>query len=263
MGIRDSESSAHKRKRSEPRDPATDPSLCGHWRGTNGDFHRNRAGERCSAQVVGGTHNCTSHPGKPLKKLKAEGAVVVELRRWGLTGHAELADPGETLLRLVTQSAARVEFYSRLLGEAYEAAERLRVVESAPQSDLLAAETARMDFERVMNQGGVAALIGYQYAGTQTSGVIATREAIRGLVELERDERDRCAVMASKAVAAGLAERMVRASEQMAGMVALAVERVLARRGLDAKSAEVRAEVAEELVALAGGGKTIEGSVAA
>lgn len=188
--------------------------------------------------------------------------MVVELRRWGLTTHAELVDPGETLLRLVTQSAARVEMYARLLAEAYEAAERLRAATEAPQSDLLASETARMDFERVMNEGGVGVLIGHKYSGTQVNGVIATGEAIRGLVELEATERDRCANFAAKAVAAGLAERMVRASEQMAGLVAKAVEDSLSELGLDPKDPRVRAVIAGRLQAIAGGPKTIEGVAA-
>ena len=169
------------------------------------------------------------------------------------------------MLRLLTQSAARVELYSRLLEQAFDAARRLAAAERAPDDpgSLLDGETARLDLERVLNHGGVAALVGNTYAGTQTSGVIATGEKIRGLTELEGQERDRCMKFAATAKAAGLAERLIQASEQMAGMVALAVERVLARRGLDAKSAEVRAEVAEELAALAGGAKTIEGSVAA
>lgn len=254
------ESTSDRRRRK--RDPANDPALCGHWKGGNGDWHRNRAGERCGQLAIGGTHNCRSHPGKPLRVLKTEGAVIMELRRWGLTGHDELADPGETLLRLVTQSAARVEMYSRLLAEAVEAAERLARAGTVPQSDLLEAETARLDLERVFNHGPVAALIGHTYAGTQTSGVIATGEKIRGLAELEAQERDRCANFAAKAVAAGLAERMVRASEQMAGLVAKAVEDSLAELGLDPKDPRVRAVIAGRLQAIAGGPKTIEGMVA-
>ncbi|UWP85909.1 hypothetical protein [Dactylosporangium fulvum] len=188
--------------------------------------------------------------------------MVVELRRWGLTGYAELADPGETLLRLVTQSAARVEMYARFLAEAVDAAERLQRAGVAPESDLLEAETARLDLERVFNAGPVAALIGHTYAGTQTSGVIATGEAIRGLAKLEAEERDRCANFAAKAVAAGLAERMVRASEQMAALTVAAVERAMARLGHDPRDPAVRAVVAEELAALAGGPKTIEGVAA-
>lgn len=255
------ESTSDRRRRK--RDPANDPALCGHWKGGNGDWHRNRAGERCGQLAIGGTHNCRSHPGKPLRVLKTEGAVIMELRRWGLTGHDELADPGETLLRLVTQSAARVEMYSRLLAEAVEAAERLARAGTVPQSDLLEAETARLDLERVFNHGPVAALIGHTYAGTQTSGVIATGEKIRGLAELEAQERDRCANFAAKAVAAGLAERMVRASEQVAALTAAAVERAMLRLGHDPKDPAVRAVVAEEMAALAGAPKTIEGTVAA
>jgi hypothetical protein len=227
-----------------------------------GDFGgRNKAGEPCGKPVIGGTRRCDMHSGKRRVTAKAEGAVVVELRAWGLSGHAELADPGETLLRLVTQSAARCELYARLLAEAFDAAERLRRSGVAPQSNLLDEETARMDLERIFNTGGVSALIGHKYAGTQTSGVIATGEAIRGLAELEATERDRCANFAAKAVAAGLAERMVRASEQMAGLLAAAVERTLARLGLDPKSVQVRSAVAEELLSLSTD-RVIEGTAA-
>jgi hypothetical protein len=255
------ESTSDRRRRK--RDPENDPALCGHWRGENGDFHRNRAGERCGQNAIGGTHNCRSHPGKPLRILKQEGMVVMELRRWGLTGHAELDDPGETLLRLVTQSAARVEMYSRLLAEAYEAGERIAAAERAPDGgDLLSAESARMDLERVLNTGGVGALIGNTYAADKQAGIFATGEAIRGLARLEAEERDRCATFAAKAVAAGLAERMVRASEQVAALTAAAVERAMVRLGHDPRDPAVRAVVAEEMAALAGGPKMIEGMAA-
>lgn len=183
------------------------------------------AGGFCTQRPIRGTKRCRSHPGKPLAKAKAEGMVVVEVMKWGL-GDTTI-DPGELLLRLVTQSAARVEFYGRLLGEAYDAAERLRKAAEAPQSDLLAQETARLDLERIFNTGGVAALIGHTYAGTQTSGVIATGEAIRGLAKLEADERDRCANFATKAVAAGLAERQVRLAERQGAMLAAVLQAVM------------------------------------
>lgn len=235
--------------------PADDPrpGLC---------KRRRKDGGQCGARAIAGTDSCRKHGGVPPAQLRAKGEVVLELRRWGLTSQRELVDPGETLLRLVTQSAARVEMYSRLLAEAVDAAERLQRAGVAPQSDLLEAETARLDLERVFNHGPVAALIGHTYAGTQTSGVIATGEKIRGLAELEAQERDRCASFAAKAVAAGLAERMVRASEQVAALTASAVERAMVRLGHDPADPAVRAVVAEELAALAGGPKTIEGVAA-
>lgn len=60
---------------------------------------------------------------------QAKAAVRAELLGWDL-GDATV-DPGEVLLRLVTQSAARAERYAMLLEEAYEAAERLKQTHDA------------------------------------------------------------------------------------------------------------------------------------
>jgi len=85
-------------------------------------------------------------------------AVRAEVWSWGL-GDTNV-DPGEVLLRLVTQSAARAERYAMLLEEAYEAAERLKQAHDAgaqiePPDDELAdtAETARRDLDRIFNTG--------------------------------------------------------------------------------------------------------------
>jgi hypothetical protein len=165
--------------------------------------------------------------------------VVLELAKWGLEDST--VDPGEVLLRLVAQSAARCELYGRLLGEAYEAAERLRVAHEAagllltdsqpqvvrgydgepqeiPEDPTLAA--ARLAVERVFTTGGAAALVGYRLDATRGGQVYAVDEAIRGLARLEADERDRCAGFAAKAVAAGLAERRVRIAEQQGTLMA-------------------------------------------
>src|SRR5215211_5063407 len=61
---------------------------------------------------------------------------------------------------------------------------------------------------------GVAALVGNTYGAAKDVGVYVTGEAIRGLADLEAKERERCANFASKAVAAGLAERQVRLAER-------------------------------------------------
>jgi hypothetical protein len=244
------------------RDPSIDLTLCGHYPTAAGKPKHNRAGGLCAQRVVDGTTACRNHGGRPLKELKAKGAVVVELRKWGLTG-AELVDPGETLLRLVSQSAARCELYARLLGEAYDAA-RLRAAESMPEHDALAAESARLDLERVLNHGGVGALIGNTYAADKQAGIFATGEAIRGLAKLEADERERCANFATKAVAAGLAERMVRQAEQVGAVMARLLPAILAdpRLGLDQdRLAVVDAVMTDHLRALAA--PVIDGPVAA
>ena len=111
-------------------------------------------------------------------------------------------DPGEVLLRLVTQSAARAGMYAQLLEEAYEAAERLKrsfdagALEVDESKEM--AETAREDLDRIFNTGGVAALVGNTYGAAKDVGVYVTGEAIRRLADLEAKERERCANFASK-----------------------------------------------------------------
>jgi hypothetical protein len=224
--------------------------------------HRNNRGGPCAANVIKGTTGCWRHAGKSRAKAKAQGAVVVELQRWGLGDST--VDPGETLLRLVSQSAARVDLYSRLLGEAYEAAERLQRAQAAPQSDLLAAETARLDLERIFNTGGVGALIGHQYAADKQAGVFATGEAIRGLARLEGEERDRCANFATKAVAAGLAERQVRLAERQGAMLGAILADVVRALGGDPAEPATAALVRDVIDRHAGvdSRKMIEGSAA-
>lgn len=224
--------------------------------------HRNNAGGPCGANVIKGTTGCRRHAGKRPAKARAEGAVVVELRRWGLTSQTDLVDPGETLLKLVTQSAARADMLAGFLAEAVDAADRLRASGVAPQSDLLAEETARLDLERIFNHGAVAALVGHTYAGTQTSGVIATGEAIRGLAKLEAEERDRCANFAAKAVAAGLAERMVRLAERQGAMLAAILVGALEDLGVAAGEERVRQVLGARIAAATGAPLVLEGRVA-
>jgi len=180
--------------------------------------------------IPGGTV-CRWHGGAA-GQVKAKAAVRAELLGWGL-GDATV-DPGEVLLRLVTQSAARAEHYSRLLQEAFEAAERLKQAHAAgaeiqAPSDEPAdtAETARRDLDRIFNTGGVAALVGNTYGAAKDVGVHVTGEAIRGLADLEAKERERCANFATKAVAAGLAERTVRVAERQGQLMVEMVQAAL------------------------------------
>jgi len=126
----------------------------------------------------------------------------------------------EVLLRLVAQAAARAEMYARLLQEAFDAAERFEAsaregtnLEPLGDENADTAETARRDLDRIFNSGGVAALLGNTYGAAKDVDVYVTGEAIKGLADLEAKERERCANFATKAIAAGLAERTVRVAE--------------------------------------------------
>ncbi|WP_100499379.1 hypothetical protein [Geodermatophilus chilensis] len=215
---------------------------------------RKKSGDPCGAQAVDGTDACIRHAGRPAAEHKAKGAVVVEVSRWGLGD--ETLDPGITLLRLMTQSVRRAELYGQLLEEAYDAAERLRAADSMgeelpPNADTGAdRDRAAQDLARVFATGGVAALIGHTYAADKEGGVFATGEAIRGLVTLEAQERDRAAAMATKAVAAGLAERQVQLAERQGQLVAEVIRGVLSDLGLDVADPGVVRVVSARLRAL-------------
>lgn len=192
------------------------------------------------------------HAGISTEQAKAKGAVVVELSKWGISDRT--LDPGMTLLQLMTQSFQRAKLYGQLLEEAYDAAERLQgsdEVGELPESvDSVAdRDRAAQDLQRVFASGGVSALIGHTYSSSE-DGVFAAGEAIRGLVNLEAQERDRAAGMAAKAVAAGLATRQVELAEKQGALVADVIRAVLTQLGHDLSDPDVLRVVSTQLRAL-------------
>jgi hypothetical protein len=206
-----------------------------------------RTGNRCKNKAIPGGAVCRFHGGAS-PHVASKAAVRAEVFNWGLGDTT--VDPGETLLRLVTQSAARAERDAMLLEEAYDAAERLKQAHDAgmqidaPGGELAnTAETARRDLDRIFNTGGVAALVGNTYGAAKDVGVYVRGEAIRGLADLEAKERERCANFATKAVAAGLAERQVRLAERQGELLAQVIRGVLDELGLSAEQKQLAPEV--------------------
>jgi hypothetical protein len=203
-----------------------------------------QTGERCKNKSILGGTTCRFHGGAA-PAVKAKAAVRAEVMAWGLTDAT--VDPSEVLLRLVTQSAARAQRYSQLLEEAFEAAERLKRAHEAGAVDIdeskPMAETAREDLDRIFNTGGVAALVGNTYGAAKDVGVYATGEAIRGLAQLEAQERERCANFATKAVAASLAERQVRLAERQGEVIAQVVKGILDDLKLSREQQQMAPEV--------------------
>jgi hypothetical protein len=187
-----------------------------------------RTGNRCKNKAIPGGTVCRFHGGAS-PHVASKAAVRAEVFNWGLGDST--VDPGEVLLRLVTQSAARAERYAMLLEEAYEAAERLKRSFDAGALDIdeskEIAETAREDLDRIFHTGGVAALVGNTYGAAKDVGVYVTGEAIRGLADLEAKECERCANFATKAIAAGLAERTVRIAERQGQLMVEMVQAAL------------------------------------
>lgn len=183
---------------------------------------RKRAdGENCGANAVKGTEpqSCRRHVGKSLAKVRAEVAVRQEVLAWGL-GDTK-TDPGELLLRLVTQAAIRADAYARELERVVAEKEDLR-----------------------------KALTGDSWtSGGEGSEPVKTGEYIRALTQLEATERDRAANFATKAIAAGLAERQVRLAERQGELAAQFVHAVLEDLGL-AGTPQAQAAIQKHLTLL-------------
>lgn len=151
---------------------------------------KNRAGGPCKKWPVKGALVCESHGGKA-PQVAARARVRAELMAWGLD--APTVDPGQTLLRLVSQSAARAEAYA---------------------TELFAQLDADTDGQLK------AALVAEIWIPTDDGVRYKAGEYIRALALLEAQERDRCANFCRIAIAAGLAERQVRIAEQQGQLLA-------------------------------------------
>lgn len=147
-----------------------------------------RSGKQCGRWAAPGGTTCIIH-GARTPVVAAKNAVRAELLSWDLNDTTE--DPGEVLLRLVTQSARRVRQYSTELASIVEQAGSL--------------EEALIGDSLVLNREGDEVKVG---------------EYIRGLAQLEATERDRCANFSAKAVAAGLATRAVELAERQGELIA-------------------------------------------
>lgn len=147
-------------------------------------------GHPCQRSPIAGALVCRVHGGAA-PQVKAKAAVRAEVLRWGL-GDVH-TDPGEVMLRLVSQSAARAERYAAEIEELVSESETLR-----------------------------KALVSQAYGEFGPTG-----EFIRGLVVLEAQERDRLSTFASRAIAAGLAERQVRLAERQGALIADVLRKVM------------------------------------
>lgn len=180
------------------------PKRCGHY------GHHRSDGSLCLGWVIKGLKHCKTHVGKRTDLAIAEGQVILEFSdpaKYGL-GDTQV-DPGEVLLRLVSQAWWRVERY--------------------------AAEIARIVGE---HDSLMSALTGNTYAVTEDGGTVKTGEYIRAMTVLEANERDRAFNYAVKAVAAGLAERQVAVLEQQVKLLERALVAAVEEAGLGQAVAE-------------------------
>ena len=180
-----------------------------------------KAGNPCKSVAIHGALVCWKHGGAA-PQVQAKAAVRYELSRWVMGD--TLDDPGETLLKLITQSRRRADAYSEEL-----------TIRSEPYETLQ------------------EALVGDSWITGADGTAYKAGEYIRGLVLLESQERDRCASFCLKAIAAGIAERQVRLAEQQGALIAEVIRAMIAdpEFGLSVEQQEVGRKIASRHLRLA------------
>jgi hypothetical protein len=256
---------ALRRKRTDEEIRA-DPNLHGYYGG------RRKDGGPCGALIVAGTTTCARHAGVPQFKVVAEGEIRLEIRKWMVDGHdGTNLDLPALLLQLVAYWRWKLNEYGRLLGEAYEAAERLRqahqagelltteaTVERDDEGNITfespAIQAARADLDRIFTTGGVAALIGYKYDADRHGRVFPVQESVRGLQRLHDEASDRYAKYIGLAMDKGVAERAIRLAESQGALMTVFVTRVFDRLGMTDEQRRLFPAVLEaEVINITGG----------
>lgn len=147
-------------------------------------------GNRCGAWAVVGADVCQAHGGSA-PQVRAKAGVRAEVMRWGL-GDTHVS-PEETLLRLISQAAARVE--------------RL-----ATELEDMVGDDETGDLRK--------ALIAEIWIPAEDGTSYKAGEYVRALAKLENEERDRLAGFCAKAIAAGLVKRQVELAERQGALIA-------------------------------------------
>lgn len=226
-----------------PADPTrTDP---GRWceeheryECTKGRKH----GGTCHGLRIEGLPSCRMHAGVSGEVAKAKGAAVTA---WSaMTGQPAVAAT-DAVLGMLHMSWLRVHLYAGLLEQ--------QVTDA--QAD--APETPYSEAGDAYGAGPIghgAGLVGHTYSGVKDLGVFASGEAIRGLAQLEAQERDRCVRFAKAAHDMGIAERETAIAEAQGEAFAGVFFRILDALGLSPEQLATAAETMQrELLALGGG----------
>jgi hypothetical protein len=143
--------------------------------------------------------------------------------------------PGEAVLGMLAISWMRVHYYGGLLeAQVEEEGGRPGEGDSATADDWLmeryeAGEDApsRVDVVSASRKPKSSGLIGHKYAADKDGGVFASEEAIRALVVLEAQERERCVKFAKVAHDMGIAERQINLAEKQGEAMVGMVKRIL------------------------------------
>lgn len=129
----------------------------------------------------------------------------------------------EVFARLAAIAMARAEFYGQMLATQFE-----------QYGDGLAPDIDEDEDYDVGREGGASrALIGPVYALTKDGAPVPVGEAIRALVKLEAEERDRAADLAYKGIRVGIEAKQVDVMRSYGRTVVASLRALCAELGID------------------------------
>ncbi|MFI5729172.1 hypothetical protein ACIA49_03560 [Kribbella sp. NPDC051587] len=190
-------------------------------------------GNRCRRRVIGGGV-CIVHGGRaPRVAAKRQERIVTwesqtEITAWSAMTGRPTVEPGSAVLAALHMSWLRLHVYSRLLERQMQSEPGVTFLRSAGTRPRVAQGYA----DAQPAPGGVQGLIGHTYSADKQAGIFASGEAIRALVTLEAQERDRVVRYAKVAHDMGIAEREVRLAERQGELLAEVINGVLAELNL-------------------------------
>lgn len=174
----------------------------------------------CHAIAIDGTAYCRMHAGVSLEVAKAQGRA--RITAFSALGAVPSIEPGLAVLASLHMSWLRVHLYGALLEEQLEADGSY-----GPGGLSSAVGVTAGGVERQPSPDAVGGLIGHVYSADKMAGIFASGEAVRALVTLEAQERDRAVRFAKVAHDMGIAEREVRLAESQGQLLATVVRNIL------------------------------------
>lgn len=179
-----------------------------------------RGGGRCHMPAITGLPRCRLHAGVKVELAEVQGEAM---DAWSATYGQTAVDPAQAVIGMLNMAVFRANFYASLLEEQVLAAHE----DPADADDAGDEQQSQRALKGAPAVGEGAGLIGHTYSADKEHGIFASGEAIRGLVLLEAQERDRVVKYAKAAHDMGIAERHVRIAEQQAEQLADAIRRIL------------------------------------
>lgn len=148
----------------------------------------------------------------------------------------------EVFAKLAAVAMAKAEFYGQLIADMYDRYDQDGAREVRDEDD--------EDHERYYpgDGKGIRALVGDIYSVSREGDAVAVGEAIRALVKLEAEERDRAADLAYKGIRVGIEAKQVDVMRTYGRTVVAAMRALCLEMGIDWGSEETRLKARRAII---------------